>query len=138
MKNTLFALTGLIAVFTAVVPSAEAYNGLVTDVRYGEHPYEQRARDERRRKRLAEQAEQSGYATFDNPAYYHPIYAQRSVLHPFYRKGGTTQYLDGRFARWRGYQDPALAKALSPDTYCTNYTYSRSTYRDMPTGYQCF
>ena len=138
MKNTSLAIIGAVAIFTAVVPSAEAYNGVVTDARYGEHPYEQRARDERRRKRLAEQFEESGFYTFDNPAYYHPIYAQRSVLHPFYRKGGTTNYLDGRFARWRGYQDPIRAHELSPDTYCSNFTYARSTYRDMPSGYQCF
>lgn len=138
MKNTLLALTGLVSLFTAVIPSAEAYAAVVTDVRYGEHPYEQRTRDERRRKRLAKQNADSGFYTFDNPAYYHPIYAQSRVLHPFFRKGGTSVFLDGRFARWRGNQDPNLAKALSPDTHCSNYTYARSSYRDIPTGYRCF
>lgn len=138
MKNLLLALTGVISLSVATVPSAQAYNGYVSDVRYGEHPYELRTRDENRRKRLARQFEQYGYATFDNPAYYHPLYAQRSVLHPFYRKGGTSTYLDGRFARWRGYQDPTLAKSLSPDTHCSNYTYARATYRAQPTGYTCY
>lgn len=138
MKNTLLAITGILTLFTAVVPTTSAYNGVVTDSRYGEHPYELRTLDENRRKRLAEEYEQNGFYTTNNPAYYHPIYAQRSVLHPFFRKGGTSVFIDGRFARWRGYQDPEVAKQLSPDTYCSNYTYSRSTYRDMPTGYQCF
>lgn len=138
MKNTLLALTGTLAVFTAVIPSADAYNGIISDVRLGEHPYEQRTREENRRKRLAEEYEENGFYTFNNPAYYHPIYAQRSVLHPFYRKGGTSTFIDSRFARWRGYQDPITAHQLSPDTYCSNFTFSRSTYRDQPAGYQCF
>lgn len=137
MKNTFLALVGAITLTGSFIPSAAAYNGVVSDVRLGEHPYEQRTREENRRQRLAKDFEKYGYYTFDNPAYYHPIYAQRSVLHPFFRKGGTSQYIDGRFARWRGYQDAALAKSLSPER-CSNYSFARNSYRTAPTGYQCF
>lgn len=138
MKNT-FAILGALITFASVIPSASAYNGYVSDVRYGEHPYEARTRDEDRRKRLAEDAEKYGYYTFDNPAYYHPIYAQRSVLHPFYRKGGVTQYIDSRYARWRGYLDPNLAHELSPDTYCSNFSYANlGGVHGQPYGYRCF
>ncbi len=138
MKNILATFIGLASLFAVGAPSVHAYSGVVSDVWYGEHPYEQRKIEENRRKRLAREFEEHGYYTFDNPAYYHPIYAQRSVLHPFYRKGGTTQYIDGRFARWRGHQDPVIKKNLSPDTHCTNYTFQRYGYRSQPSGYQCF
>ncbi|MCA9370433.1 MAG: hypothetical protein KC680_00545 [Candidatus Peregrinibacteria bacterium] len=137
MKYTTLVLTLMLALIQGV-PTAAAYNGTVTDIRYGEHPYEQRTREENLRKRLAARYEKYGYATFDNPAYFDPIYARRSVLHPFYRKGGTSQYVDTRYAGWRGYQDPIQARNLSPDTYCTNFTYSRANYRVQPEGYQCF
>lgn len=138
MKNTLTAVFGAVLTFTALVPSAAAYNGYVSDIRYGEHPYETRERDEARRKRLAEEADAYGYYRFDNPAYYHPIYAQRSVLHPFYRKGGTTTYYEGRYAHWRGYLDPVRAHEMSPDTYCSNFSYQRNPYRGEPLAYRCF
>lgn len=136
MKYLLYTFIGL-ALFSGAHTSY-AYNGYVSDVRYGEHPYEQRKIQENRRKRLAKQFEQYGYYTFDNPAYYHPIYAQRSVLHPFYRKGGNSQYIDGRLARWRGYQDSATIKYNSPDTHCGNFSYQRYSYRSGPTAYHCF
>tara|TARA_Y100000310_G_scaffold279490_1_gene298626 strand:- start:719 stop:1114 length:396 start_codon:yes stop_codon:yes gene_type:complete len=116
---------------SGVAPTASAYNGYISDVRFGEHPYEQRKRDENRRKRLKKQFEKHGYYTFENPAYFHPSYAKRSVLHPHYRFGGTSQYIDGRFARWRGYQG-------STSTHCSNYTFMRLPYRGSPVGQQCF
>lgn len=137
MKTTLSTLA--FAFILIITPSAvSAYNGYVSDIRFGEHPYETRKRDENRRKRLAESFEKHGYYTFDNPVYLHPLYAKKSVLHPFYRKGGTSQFQDGRFARWRGYQDPILAQSLSPDTYCLNFYYQRLPYRGSPVGQECF
>ena len=55
MKNTTPLLFAAILGFTAVIPSAAAYNGFISDVRYGEHPYELRTQAENRRKRLAEE-----------------------------------------------------------------------------------
>lgn len=139
MKNMLTLLFGAVLSCTAIVPSAAAYNGFVSDIRYGEHPYETRKRDEDRRKRLAEDAEMYGSFRFDSPTYYDPIYAKRSVLHPFYRKGGTSQYQDySRFTTWRGYLDPALYHEMSPDTYCSNFSYQRDQYRGAPQAYYCF
>lgn len=136
MKTITSLLIG-ISLFFGATP-AYAYSGYVSNVWSGEHPYELRKIEENRRKRLAEQFEKYGYYTFDNPAYFHPVYARRSVLHPFYRKGGTSQYIDGRLARWRGESDPVLERKLSPDTYCNNFTYQRSSYRAQPLAYECF
>ena len=138
MKQSLSLFTALVMAFTGLIPAVSAYNGTVTDIRSGEHPYETRKRDERRRKDLAKEFKEHGYATFENPVYYHPIYAKKSVLHPFYRKGGTTTYLDGRFARWRGYIDPIRAHELSPDTYCSNFYYRSFQGAVSPYGYNCF
>ncbi len=137
MQKTFSLLAVLIAASTSIVPSAVAYNGVITDVRVGEHPYETRTHEENRRKELKKQYEKYGYSTFYNPAYLHPIYARRSVLHPFYRKGGTSFSLDGRFARWRGYLDPITAHKLSPDTYCSNFVYQRLP-KEEPVNPQCF
>ncbi|PIR54262.1 hypothetical protein COU75_01730 [Candidatus Peregrinibacteria bacterium CG10_big_fil_rev_8_21_14_0_10_42_8] len=138
MFNILASITGLFIVFSAVTPSAAAYAGVINDDRYGEHPYESRTRDENRRKQLKKDIENSPGYSFDNPAYYHPIYAQRSVLHPFFRKGGVSNYYEGRYAAWRGYQDPVRAHQLSPDTYCMNFTYQRLPYRAEPVNQHCF
>lgn len=138
MKTLLSLITVFAAVFGAAAPSAFAYNGYVQDVRFGEHPYETRKRDENRRKRLDDDREKYGYYRFDNPVYFHPMFAQRSVLHPFYRKGGVSIYTDNRFVRWNGYQDPTLAQVLSPSSTCMNYTYQRSGYRSQPQPAQCF
>jgi hypothetical protein len=138
MKNTTLLSLAAIVASTAVIPSAAAYNGIVSNVRSGMHPYEQRKIDENRRKNLQDEYKDVGYFNSWNEAYFHPIYARRSALHPFYRKGGTTHYIEGRFACWRGYQDPVTVKALSPDSYCQNYYYQRLSYRSMPQGYQCF
>jgi len=138
MFKTLASITGLFIAFSAVTPSAAAYAGVINDDRYGEHPYESRTRDENRRKQLKKDIENSPGYSFDNPAYYHPIYAQRSVLHPFFRKGGVSNYYEGRYAAWRGYQDPVRAYQLSPDTYCMNFTYERLPYRSEPINQHCF
>ena len=138
MFKTIASITGLFIAFSAITPSAAAYAGVITDNRYGEHPYEQRTREENRRKARAEERRSSRGYQFNNPAYYHPIYAERSVLHPFFRKGGVSNYYEGRYAAWRGYQDPARAHQLSPDTYCMNFVYQRLPYRAGPYNHQCF
>ena len=137
MKNTTLLLAAIIGL-SAGIPSAAAYNGTVSNVRFGEHPYETRTRDENRRKRIAEDNKRYGYFRFSTPAYFHPIYAKRSTLHPFFRKGGTSQNVNTRYAGWRGYQDPVRAHNLSPDTYCSNFSYQRSQYRGAPLAYHCF
>ena len=139
MKNALNLSFAALIGFTAVIPSAAAYNGFVSDNRYGEHPYETRTRDKNRRKRIAEEEKKYGVARFNTPAYFHPIYAKRSTLHPFYRKGGMSYNFNARYAGWRGYQDPIRAHALSPDTYCSNFSYAKlGGAHGMPMGYQCF
>ena len=138
MFKTIASITGLFIAFSAMTPSAAAYAGVMNDNRYGEHPYEQRTREENRRKQLREDVRKSSGYSFDNPAYYHPIYAERSVLHPFFRKGGVSNYIEGSYAQWRGYQDPVRAHQLSPDTYCMNFVYQRLPYRAGPYNHQCF
>lgn len=138
MKKAIAVFAGAVISFTSVIGSAEAYNGFVSDIRYGEHPYEVRTRAENRRKDMAKQIKKFGYYTPDSEAYYHPLYARRKQLHPFYRKGGQTFFLDGRYSAWRGYQDPVRAHALSPDTYCSNFSYQRMQYRGPALAYQCF
>lgn len=140
MNTTPLLTVAAIASFVSITGSAQAYNGFVSDIRAGEHPYETRKIEQNIQKRIAKEEAEFSYSRFDNPAYFHPIYAKKSVLHPFYRKGGTTRITDNRFARWHGYQDPDLAKALSPDTYCTNFTFAKvgGTTHGQPVGYQCF
>lgn len=136
--TTLLSFAAIISIF-AGIPTAAAYNGFVSDVRNGEHPYETRTRDENRRKRIQKDNKRYGYFRFDNPAYFHPIYANNAALHPFYRKGGTSHNVHTRYAAWRGYQDPVRAHQLSPDTYCSNFSYARlGGSHGMPVGYQCF
>ena len=140
MNKITTLLLGAILSFVSIVPApaVSAYTGVTTNVWHGEHPYYIRKRDENRRKRIQKQVKKYGYYTPDSESYFHPLYARRSVLHPFYRKGGTTNFIDGRYARWRGYLDPVQAHALSPDTYCSNFVYTRLTYHGQPVGYQCF
>ncbi len=138
MHKSLSVLVSVLFAIIAAPSATHAYNGTVTDIRSGEHPYETRKREENRRKDLAKEFKKHGYATFESPVYYHPIYAKKSVLHPFYRKGGTSVYFDGRFARWRGYVDPIRAHELSPDTYCSNFYYRSFRGAVSPTGYDCF
>ena len=140
MKNALTLSLAALIGFTALIPSSAAYNGFVSDVRYGEHPYETRTRDENRRKRFAKEAKKYGVARVNSPAYFHPIYAKRSTLPPFYRKGGTSYNFTARYAQWRGYQDPIRAHQLSPDSYCMNFSYARfgRGNHGQPVGYQCF
>ncbi len=138
MLKSIASLTGLFIALSASIPSAAAYAGVITDNRYGEHPYETRTRDENRRKELRDDIANSPGYQFDNPGYYHPIYAQRSVLHPFFRKGGVSNYYEGRYAAWRGYQDPVRAYQLSPDTYCMNFTFERLPYRADPVNHFCY
>lgn len=140
MRHILLLTLVSVLSFSSVIPSAAAYNGYVSDTRAGEHPYEARSRDERLRKRLAKEAEIYGAYRFDSPLYYDPIYAKRSALHPFYRKGGTSRYIDySRAAAWQGYINPAQEKKMSPERYCTNYTYTTvGSYAGAPVGYQCY
>lgn len=139
MKNVTILSLAAILGFIALIPSSAAYGGFVSDVRYGEHPYEVRTRAENRRKRIAKENKMYGKARFNTPAYFHPIYAKRSTLHPFYRKGGMSFNINARYAGWRGYQDPIRAHSLSPDAYCMNFSYARlGGTHGMPYGYQCF
>ena len=138
MQRTFALFLGTLLGLTSLISPVEAYSGYVSDIRFGEHPYEARKRDENRRKRLADDEKEYGRFVFDNPAYLHPLYARRKQLHPYFRKGGVSGYIDGRYARWRGYLDPIRAHAMSPDTYCENFVYSRLMYHGEPVGYQCF
>ncbi len=137
MKISLTILVGAIAASACAVPAAYAYNGVITDIRYGEHPYETRTQELRIRIAIANEAKRTGYFVPSNPAYYDPIFARKSVLHPFFRKGGISQYVSGAYAGWRGYIDPVEQQARSVDTYCQNYTYMR-TYGGSQSIPQCF
>ncbi|MDA0376468.1 MAG: hypothetical protein O3A80_04130 [bacterium] len=139
MKNVSILFFAAVLSFTAVIPTSAAYNGTVSTVRLGEHPFQTREREVNRRKRLQEENKRYGYFRFDNPAYLHPIYAKKSTLHPFYRKGGTSQNINVRYAGWRGYLDPIQAHQLSPDTYCSNFSFAKiGGAHGKPVGYQCF
>jgi|GEM_PF-1315094 len=142
MFKTLALTTGLfISVIT--VPSVSASNyaigqEVITNALAGEHPYETRKREENLRKAQQRALDRISAYRFDSTAYYHPIFAKRSVLHPFFRKGGVSNYSEGRYGSWRGYQDPALAQDLSPDTYCSNFAYQKLSHGSVPSNYQCF
>ena len=138
MRKAFALLFGSAMTFAALVQPAAAYNGYYSDIRYGDHPYETRRYDEDRRKFEARHRQEFGTFVYDNPAYFHPLYARRMQLHPYFRKGGVSNYIAGRYARWRGYLDPVQAHALSPDTYCSNFSYQRYQYRGEPLGYECF
>lgn len=138
MYKTILSITALFLAFATSAPSVVAYAGVINDNRYGEHPYERRAREENRRKTLRKEYKASKGYRFDSSAYYHPIYAQRKQLHPFFRKGGVSNYIVGRYAQWRGYQDEDQAYQLSPDTYCLNFSYQRYPYRSGPYNYKCY
>lgn len=138
MKTALTLIAGLAIGLTSSISSVEAYNGFVSDVRYGEHPYETRRAEQNRRKRIAKQIREFGYFTPDSDSYFHPLYAKNMQLHPFFRKGGVTFFQDGRYAAWRGYQDPIRAHQLSPDTYCSNFSYARVAYRGPAVQYHCY
>ena len=147
MFKTLTLTTGL---FLSVifVPQASAYSygayeydigaATITEALAGEHPYEKREREEDLRKAQQRAYKQSFAYRSDSVVYGHPIFAKRSVLHPFFRKGGVSNYLEGRYASWRGYQDPALARNLSPDAHCTNFVYEKLSHGSQPSSYRCF
>lgn len=146
MFKTLSLTTGLLLSVITTVPSVSAYtynsndigSAVITNALAGEHPYEKRKREEDLRKKQQEALERISRYRFDASAYYHPIFAKRSVLHPFFRKGGVSNYIDGRYSSWRGYQDPVQAQDLSPDTYCSNYAYQKLSHGSQPSNYQCF
>jgi len=122
---------------TLVLPQATfAYNGTVSDVREGQHPYEARTEELNYRKFLKSETYRDGNYTYEDEVYYSPSFAKVSVLHPFYRKGGISY--GGSYAQWRGYIDPAFAHEMSPETYCTNFNFQRLPYRSMPYGYNCY
>lgn len=142
MKKSYAILFGILLSFTSLISSAEAYYGVYTNEYYGEHPYERRTRELNARREHMEYLQKHSRYIYDNPVYTHPIYANNAALHPFYRKGGTSHFQNVRstlnYASWRGYQDPIRAHALSPDTYCTNFSYQRMQYRGQALGYRCF
>ena len=136
MKHSSLLLS-VLASCTLIAPQATfAYNGYQSDIRAGQHPYEARTEELNYRKYLKSEAYQFNNYTYEDEVYYSPSFAQVSVLHPFYRKGGISY--GGSYAQWRGYIDPALAHAMSPETYCTNFSFQRLAYRSMPYGYQCY
>lgn len=115
---------------------AHAYSGFVSDVRYGEHPYEARTRDLNRRQREQDSRKEFGYFVPTNDIYEHPAFARRQQLHPFFRKGGTA--IGDSYATWRGYLGPESFHEMSPDTYCLNFRFMRLGYRAQPYGHECF
>ena len=136
MKPFSLFLSGCTALTLLLPQAASAYNGVYSDVRAGQHPYEARTEELSYRKYLKSHLYQNGNYTYANEVYYSPSFAKISVLHPFYRKGGVSY--GGSFAQWRGYSDPTLVHEMSPETYCTNFTFQRLQYRAEPFGYQCY
>ncbi|MBM3230872.1 hypothetical protein FJZ28_00935 [Candidatus Peregrinibacteria bacterium] len=135
MRTSLAAFCLLCASLLAP-QSVFAYNAYISDVREGEHPYESRYNELQYRKFLQKERQSVGYYWPENDIYYHPSFAKKSPLHPFYRKGGVSY--GGSYAEWRGYMDPSLYHEISVDTYCQNFRFQRLAYRTVPFAYECF
>lgn len=136
MKQTSLLLSAITACSLVLPQVSFAYNGYTSDVREGQHPYEARTEELNYRKYLKSGAYQYGNYTYEDEVYLSPSFAKISVLHPFYRKGGVSY--GGSYAQWRGYIDPSLAHEMSPETYCTNFSFQRLQYRAIPYGYECY
>lgn len=136
MFKSLCSAAALCLFCLCLAPKAHAYGVYRQDVRHGPHPYDQRDLELRYRKNMARHRHGFSTALPVSSLYLHPLYAERSMLHPFYRQGGTS--IGDNYREWQGFVPSESLQSLNPNSFCYNYRFQRLPYRAQPYGYECY
>lgn len=120
----------------AFVGQAYAYTGVSQDPRFGEHPYQVRRIEENKREKFVEEYLRYGRYLPKDYYYYHPSRASRSVLHPYYRRGGRS--VGDNYAEWHGYLPLGVQNSSQTDVHCLNFTSAWNSYYDAAPVYDCY